>query len=264
MPNFNSFESSDGFSAQDQIEKTLPDAKWYKTKPGIVFLVILSVIAILVFLFAVFVAYYAIKIKLGDGGDLQKKFAVGLNTTEEIRLDLKKYLRTDNVIIGKADAPITIFLYYDLMCPVCARSDSDFSAMIEKYKDIVRVVFKNFPIESSHPGTIDLAGVAICAHEQGKFLEFTNSLYLGQKFDRESADLIAKSLKMDTKKFKLCSDENRYRSTVENDMAELSSMGLRGTPTFFVNGLRFEGAITMEKWDQIIVNELKHFGMVQK
>jgi protein-disulfide isomerase len=264
MLDFNKFEAEGVAAGQKQTEKTTSDIKWYKTKPGVIFLVVLSLIAFLVSLFLVFVTYYAVKIKLGGGADLQKKFAIETNAGEQARIDLKNYLRTDNVSFGKTDAPITVFAYYDLMCPVCARSNSDFVLMSEKYKEIVRVVYKNFPIESSHPGTMDLARLAMCAHEQNKFLEFKRALYAGQKYDADSVDLIVKSLKLDTKKFKLCSDENRYQGTVEADMAELAHLRLRGTPTFFVNGLRFEGVLTIEKWDQIIVNELRRLSGAQK
>jgi len=264
MDNLNNFETVQDVTGENLINTQSDEVKWYKTKPGIIFLSILSLIFVITFLFAVFVAYYAIRIKLGYGADLKKKFAAGDNADSEVRVDLTKYLRNDNISLGKVDAPITIVMYFDLMCPICAQANPDFNTMLGKYKDVIRVVYKNFPIESSHSGTIVLAETAMCAHEQGKFLEFSNAIYLGQKFDQESVSDIVKSLKLDEKKFKLCADENRYRDTVENDMAEISSIKLRGTPTFFVNGLRVEGAVTMEKWDQVIVNELKRLNTTQK
>lgn len=264
MQNFNQFDTSEELSPVDEVVEETPAIKWYKTKPGVIFLVILSIIFLVVILFSAFVAYYAIKIKLGLGSELEQKFNPKTNTSEVVRVDLSKYLRTDNPVIGKNEAPITIVMYYDLMCPICAKGNPVFRAMMEKYSEIVKVVYKNFPIESAHSGTIELAEKALCAHEQGKFVEFTDAVYSGQKFDAESVNLIAQNLKLDTKKFKLCVDETRYRDTVEKDMAELSNLKLRGTPTFFVNGMRVEGEGTVESWDKIIINELTRLNSAQK
>ncbi|HOX60525.1 MAG TPA: thioredoxin domain-containing protein [Candidatus Magasanikbacteria bacterium] len=261
MQNFDQNESA-GISELANREE--PNIKWYKTRPGVIFLVVLSLITVIFTLFAVFVAYYAIKIKLGFGDELQRKFAPKTETGEVVRLDLSKYLRTDNPSFGKMDAPITVVMYYDLMCPVCAKANPDFQAMMSKYEPVVRVVFKNFPIESAHPGTMELSEKAMCAHEQGKFIDFISSLYSGQKFDAENISGIVQKIKMDAKKFKLCVDEARYRDTVEKDAVELSGLRLRGTPTFFVNGLRVEGAISAENWDRIIINELTRLNTAQK
>ena len=127
----------------------------------------------------------------------------------------------------------------------------------EAYGDKVRLVYRDFPLYGVHPNAESAAEAANCAGEQDQYYDFHNLLLSGQKeFGAETYSQYAQSLKLNMDTFKSCMDEHRYLAEVKADYEYASQLGVRSTPTFFVNGLAVVGAQPFEVFQQVIDLEL--------
>ena len=132
--------------------------------------------------------------------------------------------------------------------------------MLQEFKGKVRVVHKDFPLPS-HAGAIPAAEAARCAAAQGVFWEYHDLLYLSvPDFSRDDLIRYAGRLSLDRGAFTTCIDTRRFRKNVEADVAEARAMGLRGTPTFLVNGTLLVGAQPIEAFREAIREALKQAG----
>ncbi len=165
----------------------------------------------------------------------------------------------DDPVLGEKDAPVTIVSFEDFQCPYCKRAYDDAIQQIKKgYIDTgkVKYVFRDFPL-SFHPNAAPAAEAAECADEQGKFWEYHDALYANQnKLGKEMYTKIAQELKMDITKFSQCIDSGKYKQEVQKDFEYGQSIGVSGTPTFFVNGIKLVGAQPYEAFKQVIDAEL--------
>lgn len=110
-----------------------------------------------------------------------------------------------------------------------------------EYRDRVRLVFKDFPL-ASHDRAVPAAMAARCAGEHGAFWEYHDLLFIAQPA-LARADLLAYAarLRLPAETFAACLDSGRHGDAVKADWAEGRAAGVRGTPTFFVNGRRLVG-----------------------
>ncbi len=164
----------------------------------------------------------------------------------------------DDPMLGNKNAPITIVEFSDYQCPFCLRWHQDvFSKLEEKYGDKVRLVYRDFPLSEIHPQAEPAAEAADCAGEQDKYWDYHNLLFSGQKeLSQDTFLAYAQSLKLNMDNFKKCVEERRYQKEVQADYDFAAKLGVRSTPTFFVNGLAVVGAQPFEVFDQIISLEL--------
>lgn len=132
--------------------------------------------------------------------------------------------------------------------------------MLQEFKGKVRVVHKDFPL-SSHTGALPAAEAARCAGAQGVFWEYHDLLYLSvPDFSRDDLIRYAGRLNLDRTAFTTCIDTRRPRKDVEADVAEGRVIGIRGTPTFVVNGTLLVGAQPIEAFREAIREALKEAG----
>jgi len=120
----------------------------------------------------------------------------------------------------------------------------------------VKFTYKNFPLPS-HKDAINAALAAECANEQGKFWEMHDILYNNQN-DLAIKDLkrYAKDLNLDTTQFDSCLDSSKYQSEIESDMEEGIGLGVTATPSFIINGRLVKGAVSYDKFQEVIEEEL--------
>jgi protein-disulfide isomerase len=139
--------------------------------------------------------------------------------------------------IGPENAEITIVEFSDLQCPYCARTAPIVKAIQEKYPNKVRVVFKHFPL-SFHKAAPGAHAASIAAQNQGKFFEFRYEVAPEYKTLTEAVFVrIAEKIGLDMDKFKSdmvvgTDDLQRF----QKDMALGQKIGVRGTPSYFING----------------------------
>ena len=132
--------------------------------------------------------------------------------------------------------------------------------MLQEFKGKVRVVHKDFPLRS-HAGALPAAEAARCAGSQGVFWEYHDLLYLSvPDFSRDDLIRYAGRLNLDRDVFTTCIDTHRLRKEVEADVAEGRAIGVRGTPTFLVNGTLLVGAQPIEAFREAVREALKETG----
>jgi len=120
----------------------------------------------------------------------------------------------------------------------------------------VRLVYKDYPLPF-HAGARPAAVAARCAGEKGLFWEYHDLLFEAQPdFSRDQLIVYAYRLGLDREAFTVCLDSGRHLPAVEADMREGAAVGVRGTPTFFVNGERLVGAQPIEAFREAIQSAL--------
>jgi protein-disulfide isomerase len=144
---------------------------------------------------------------------------------------------------GSAKAPVTLVEYGDYECPYCGEAYSVVKALQERLGDQMRFVFRNFPLAQAHPHAEHAAEAAEAAAAQGKFWEMHDMLYENQDA-LEDEDLVgyARALKLDVLRFVKEMEAGTYTERVREDFRSGVRSGVNGTPSFFINGARHDGA----------------------
>ena len=147
-------------------------------------------------------------------------------------------MQAERAFKGNKDARIVVLEYSDFQCPACSGAQEIVKEVLDQYQNNVRLEFRHFPLESIHPYAFQAAQAAECANQQGKFWEYHDLLFENQEhLKTNDLKLHASEVEgIDTEAFNVCLDEDRTKDAVKNDLAEAVSAGLRGTPTFLVNG----------------------------
>jgi len=163
--------------------------------------------------------------------------------------------------IGPVDAPVTIIEFSDYQCPFCLRAEPTMWQLVDEFPTQVRWVYRHFPL-SIHPNAMTAAEGAVCARHQGKFWELHRLLFLNnRKLDKASIIGYAKEAGLDTEAFTTCMNEGLGKEEVQTDLAAGRSLGVTGTPTFFINGVPMSGALPLERFEQAIREELDRKGV---
>jgi predicted DsbA family dithiol-disulfide isomerase len=146
---------------------------------------------------------------------------------------------------GPADARVTVIVYADFRCPYCRELHASLKAAAST--ESFRWVYRHFPLPN-HRTAEQYAQAAECAGAQGKFWDFTDRLYEAPG-GSPTGDLpaIARESHLDVDSFRACLDRGDGRSTVRAQKAEGDSLWISGTPTFFVNGQRFNGLVPADR-----------------
>ncbi len=145
----------------------------------------------------------------------------------------------------RADDAVVVVAYQDFLCPYCRRLRQVYGRLRDALGDRLVYVFRHFPNERAHPGADLAARASEAAARQGRFFEMHDRL-----FDREppigKADLVdlARAIGLDVDRFARDLESDEVRARVEQDIAGGRKNGVAGTPTLFVDGIRYDGA-----WD---------------
>jgi protein-disulfide isomerase len=158
---------------------------------------------------------------------------------------------------GPDNAPVTIVEFSDFQCPFCAKVLPTLKQIEEKYKDRVRIVWKHLPL-SIHEDARDAALAAEVARKQGKFWEFHDRLFANQdKLGLEDLKAHAKDLELDMTRFEADLQKAEDKKRIDADVAEAATLGVSGTPGFFVNGRFVYGAQPYETFAKMIDEEIE-------
>ncbi len=158
---------------------------------------------------------------------------------------------------GPADALVTIVEFGDFECGFCARGHETLEKLRRRYGDRVRVVFRHYPLDF-HRNAVSAARASMAANAAGKFWEFHDRLYAMQaQFDEDSLMAIARDLKLDLKKFKANMHSDLFDQQIYGDQQLGHTLGVRGTPAYFVNGRAVDGAVPELEFRLVIQEELE-------
>lgn len=143
----------------------------------------------------------------------------------------------DDPFFGPANAPVTIIMFSDFQCPACAATHPELKRVMAEYPGKVKLVIRDFPLESIHTEAFGAAVAANAAHSQGKFLEYIEILYTSQnELDAASLRKYAERVGLDLKRFDADIAKPEIAAEVRKDLAEGAKLGVGGTPTIFING----------------------------
>jgi protein-disulfide isomerase len=146
---------------------------------------------------------------------------------------------------GPADAPVTLVEYGDYQCPYCGQAYLIVKELQRRLGEQLRFVFRNFPLTTMHPHAELAAEAAEAAGVQGRFWEMHDTLYENQDhLDRADVLGLAQRLDLDFPRFASDIQHGVYAARVHEDFLSGVRSGVNGTPSFFINGVRYDDA-----WD---------------
>lgn len=161
--------------------------------------------------------------------------------------DLRVSVSARDHVQGPNTAPVTLVEYADYECPYSRRAYHIIKGLQRELGDRLRFVYRNFPLREIHPHAQHAAEAAEAAAEHGKFWEMHDFLFEHQHaLDDVHLRQYAETLGLETDRFEQTMAQHRYAERVENDMLGGLESGVQGTPSFFVNGVRYEGSYDKE------------------
>ncbi len=193
-------------------------------------------------------------------------FAKELQDKAKLRVLLDPPRVTVNIpdgwpVKGPAKAPVTLVEFSDFQCPYCKRAEPTVAQLITDYGDKLRFAYRDYPL-SFHPRAMPASIAAHCAQDQGKWWDFHNNL-MKEQGDLSDDDLKkrAGALGLDVNAFTACYDAKKPQDMIQAAFDDGMSLGVTGTPTFFVNGRMMVGAKPLEEFRDVIDEELTRAGI---
>lgn len=188
------------------------------------------------------------------------KFSKGSNNTNPPQAPATGWealTRASDPRLGIAKSKVTVVAFIDFECPFSQDNYETFSQVLETYGGGVNIVFKSLPLANLHPNALPAAEAAACANAQGKFWDFYHFLFNSKKLTAADLDAAGQAVGLDMTTFTQCRNSHQFFSAIEQDVKDASSLGVRGTPTYFINNEVFEGGTDRTTWDAAILRNLK-------
>lgn len=183
----------------------------------------------------------------------QPRFTNSGNSQTVSIVDKTRLIRHTSPSLGSASAKVTIVEFADFECPYSKESYSIIRTIAAEYGDRIQVVFRNYPVPSLHEHAQAAAEAAVCAGQQGKFWPYHDRLFQNQDhLDTASLRAYAVSGGLAMNDFDRCLASGEGKKQVEEDIADGWSVGVRGTPTWFFNGVKVEGSRSIEDFRAVI------------
>jgi protein-disulfide isomerase len=160
---------------------------------------------------------------------------------------------------GPADSKVTIVEFGDFQCPYCEYFfQNTYLLLKQNYGTRIHFVFRDLPLPT-HPDAFPAALAAECAYEQNKFWEYHDMLYSHQ--ENLSSDALtsdAEQVGLDVKQFTDCFKSQKYQDRIISSIKAGQGYKARGTPTFYINGVFYEGALAygpLAKYIDALLNQ---------
>jgi protein-disulfide isomerase len=167
----------------------------------------------------------------------------------------------DDPFKGPANAPVTIVEFSDFQCPFCSRVVPTLKNLETRYKDKIRIVFRDLPLVQIHPNAAKAAEAGSCANDQGKFWPMHDKMFDNQAtLDVESLKKKAVELGLDAAAFNQCLDAGKHSAEWQQDAQDAERYGVTSTPAFFINGRMVVGAVPEDQFAKVIDEELERAG----
>ena len=154
---------------------------------------------------------------------------------------------------GADDAPVTLVEYGDYQCPYCGQAEVVIRQLLDSFGDELRYVWRHLPLEDVHPNAQRAAEAAEAASAQGRFWAMHDTLLTHQD-ELSPRDLRrhAASVGLDVDRFAEDLRTREHAERVADDVRSADASGVTGTPTFFVNGQRHQGAYDVPTLTQAV------------
>ncbi len=180
----------------------------------------------------------------------------------------KAEISVDDVILGNPEAPITIINFSDFQCPFCQKFYLESEPTIrEKYIKTgkVKMVFRALAFLGQE--SVWAAEAAECAKDQGKYWQYHDYLFKNWNgenrgaFSKINLKKIASDLGLSIFDFNACFDGGKYKEVIANKQKEAQLLGVRATPTFFIQDKMIQGALALDVFEQAIEKALAGGGI---
>jgi protein-disulfide isomerase len=160
-------------------------------------------------------------------------------------MSLKPAVGNNDHMQGNAASNVVIVEYGDYQCPYCGAAHPVIKQIMQEFGSQVKFVFRNFPLSEMHQYALPAALAAEAAALQGKFWEMHDAIFEQQEYLSEPfLTEIAKSLQLNLHEFKNDTRLQKLADKVDEDFESGMRSGVNGTPTFFMNGHKFQGDAT--------------------
>ncbi len=164
---------------------------------------------------------------------------------------LKPAVNSKDHVQGKKAAPLELVEYGDYQCPHCGHAYPIIKNLQQSLGADLKFVFRNFPLSEIHPDAFNAAVAAEAGGLQQKFWDMHDIIFENQQeLDLESLFLYAKTIGLDAERFKNDMQKNALTIKVEQDFESGVRSGVNGTPSFFINGKKYNG-----DWEEDVFNE---------
>jgi len=158
---------------------------------------------------------------------------------------------------GADSARVTVVEFTDYECPFCRQhARQTLPVLLDRYGDRVRYVVMNYPIPMLHENAVAAAEAAECAGDQGRVWEYHDQLFGVDTLTLGRIRQIATRLRLDPRAFATCVDTHARAALVQRHIALAESLGVTGTPSFFVNGRLIDGAVPFAVFQTVIDSAL--------
>ena len=223
-----------------------------------------SVLSILTFIAGIFVGYIFWGTNLLPGLGLSSRTAAQAQgpVVEAPVTPEQQYIRyavptAGFHSIGPSNAPITVVEFSDYQCPFCRRWYAEvYRKLFEAYPGKIRLVYRNLPLTLIHPDAFSAAEAAMCAGDQNVYWDYHDKLFNSESLGKDVYLQYAKDLNLDMDSFEACINARKFKDEIQADMDFAINLGVRSTPTFFINGLAIVGAQPLNVFTQLIDKEL--------
>jgi protein-disulfide isomerase len=150
-------------------------------------------------------------------------------------------------IRGPRDAIVTVVEYGDFECPYCGQAESTIRELLASFDTDLRYVWRHLPLNDVHTHAQLAAEASEAAAAQGQFWEYYDLLFADQSA-LTTRELIARAqtLELDVERFTTELRRHEHAQRIAEDVASADESGVSGTPTFFINGRRYQGAYDVE------------------
>ena len=160
--------------------------------------------------------------------------------------------------MGGKNAKVVVAEFSDFQCQYCRKGAEILKKMRKKYGDKIKIVFKNFPL-SFHNDAEKAAMAGLCARDQGQtfFWKMHDKMFENQgNLDKKNLTSMAEKIGLKMQDFVACMESQKYKGKIRESVEEGKRLGVKSTPTFFVNGQVVVG-VNEEEISQLINEELK-------
>lgn len=156
---------------------------------------------------------------------------------------LSRAVNENDHVQGINNAPVTLLMYGAYECPYCVEGNKIVKQIQQEFGENLRFAFRHFPRINVHPHALAAAEVAEAAAEQNKFWEMHDKLFENYyRLDGVHLVRFAKSVGLDMKIFHRAITKRIFAQRVQEDLLSGRESGVKGTPTYFINGVKHSGS----------------------
>lgn len=158
---------------------------------------------------------------------------------------------------GPFAAKVTVVEFLDFQCQGCGGYFPVLKQMREEFKGKIKFVARQFPLVEIHQYALGAAIASVCAQRQNKFFEYGDMLFQNQQYLRRSdLEKYAEEMKLDTAAFNACLDDPTAKAQVISDRKSGELIGVKFTPSIYINGKLMEELVSPEELRKLINTEL--------